>query len=70
MFRASTERELKGEKLFLKAGELRQVNIVLIEMLLHSMIYKTGDFVTEPGTFVISAGSSSADLPPKQTITF
>lgn len=65
------ERELKGyEKLFLKAGEQRQVNIVLDRDAFAFYDIQTGDFVTEPGTFVISAGSSSADLPLKQTITF
>ena len=65
------ERELKGyEKLFLKAGEQRSVNIVLDRDAFAFYDIQTGDFVTEPGTFVISAGSSSADLPLKQTITF
>lgn len=65
------KRELRGyDKIFLKTGERRRVSITLGQEAFGFYDVQKGDFVVEPGMFVISAGPSSADQPLQQIITF
>lgn len=62
-------RELKGfEKVNLKPGESRRVNIMLDKEAFSFYDLSQHQFVVEPGEFTISVGNSSAHLPLSQTI--
>mgnify|MGYP000891206798 CR=1 FL=1 len=63
------EKELKGfEKIFLKKGESRTVNICLNnEAFMYYNIDKH-DFVIDPGKYIIRIGGSSQSLPLKESI--
>lgn len=57
------EKELKGfEKVFLKAGESRKINIQLGKDAFQYYDDTKGQWVLEPGSFTIMAGSSSGDI--------
>lgn len=57
------EKELKGfEKVFLKKGESRRVEIILDAESFEFFDMDSGDFRMESGEFEILAGGSSADL--------
>jgi beta-glucosidase len=60
------EKELKGfKKIFLNAGESKEVEIVLTEDAFKFYDETKKDWFLEPGKFIIKAGSSSRDI--KQT---
>ena len=62
-------RELKGyEKIYLKKGESRRVHILLEDEAFAFFDTAIHDFRIEPGTFLISVGGSSRDLPLQTTI--
>ncbi|MBC7888226.1 MAG: glycoside hydrolase family 3 C-terminal domain-containing protein [Ferruginibacter sp.] len=64
------EKELKGfEKVFLKAGESRMVTIVLGKDAFQYYNDIKGQWVVEPGSFTIMAGSSSRDIRASKEIT-
>ena len=57
-------KELKAfKKVFLKAGESKEVTMQIKVSDLGFYDENAGHFVVEPGAFVLSAGSSSANLP-------
>lgn len=57
------EKELKGfEKIMLQPGESKQVSILLGKDAFQYFNDLTGEWVLEPGTFTIMAGSSSSDI--------
>ncbi|MDE5956248.1 MAG: fibronectin type III-like domain-contianing protein, partial [Bacteroidales bacterium] len=58
------EKELKGyEKVFVPKGGTVRVEIILDEDAFSFYDTLSGGFVVEPGTFIIKAGPSSAELP-------
>ncbi len=62
-------KELKGfEKINLKPGESKRVSIILDEEAFSFYDTDQHRFVTEPGSFTISVGNSSDNLPLKATI--
>ena len=62
-------KELKGfEKVTLKPGETKRVELTLDKDAFAYYDVMQERFVVEPGTFTISVGGSSADLPLKQDI--
>ena len=62
-------RELKGyEKVFLKRGETKRVEILLPHDAFAFYDTVRHDFVVEPGDFLIQVGASSRDLRLKGTI--
>ncbi|MDE7472347.1 MAG: fibronectin type III-like domain-contianing protein, partial [Muribaculaceae bacterium] len=63
-------KELKGfEKVTLNPGESRRVTVTLDDEAFWYYDMNKGDFVVEPGTFTISVGNSSDNLPLKSTVT-
>ena len=62
-------KELKGfEKVSLRPGETRRVELTLDNEAFAYYDVMEGRFVVEPGTFTISVGGSSADLPLSKDI--
>lgn len=62
-------KELKGyEKVYLKKGESKRVNILLEEDAFSLFDTSIADFRVEPGQFEISVGGSSGNLPLKTLI--
>lgn len=56
-------KELKGfDKVYLKPGETRTVSVRLDEEAFRFYSLDEHDFVVEPGTFIVSVGSSSEDI--------
>ena len=63
------EKELKGyDKIYLKPGETRRVEITLAPDAFAFYDIDCHDFRVEPGEFCISVGPSSADLPLKASV--
>lgn len=64
------EKELKGfEKVFLGAGESKEITIRLSEDAFKYFDERTNQWKLEPGKFEILAGTSSADIRLKKSIT-
>lgn len=63
-------RELKAfEKVLLAPGETRRITLVLDERSLSYWDPASGEFVAEPGEFIISVGASSRDIRLKGAAT-
>ncbi len=64
-------KELKGfEKVWIKAGETKQVTFNIDESALAFYDIKTKSWIVEPGEFEVHIGKSSRDIPLKATFRF
>ena len=64
------EIELKGfERVTLKPGETKHVSVKLNQRSLAYWDVKSNGWKVDPGTFVVSVGDSSENLPLKQKFT-